>query len=664
MERLAMIVQGVDNSYDTDLFTPIMDRIQALTGHTAAQRLAGLIPYRVVADHARAAAFLIADGVVPGNTGRNYVCRMVIRRASRFGGKLGFDQPFLSEVAETIIEHYSAAYPDLARHRAAILQTMADEEKRFQRTVDTGISHLTRLLENVLRESGRLLPGEQAFELYATYGLPLEITRDVAREQGAEVDEPGFQHAMEAHRLASGAGQIFGELGDEGVEAYRQVLQWLQAQGHLGPEGVTYDPYGSLETEGPVLAIVCDGTQVEAAAAGDKVGVILPQTSFYVESGGQTTDAGTISSAAEPRWEIAVDEVRRPAAGVVVHLGRVTRGRPMVGDLALAAVDRARRWDIMRNHTATHLLHAALRAVLGEHVRQAGSLVAPDRLRFDFTHPQAMAAEELVRVERMVSEAVLENYPLDIRLKPRQAAVEEGAMALFGETYGETVRTVSIGTARQVSYELCGGTHVPETGVIGPFLILGEGSVAAGVRRIEAVTGRAAQSLIHAQLGSLGRLAARLGVATEATEERVEALLDEREQSAKEISQLRARLAASAYLALQPQEVGGVTVLAGLIPEADAETLRLLIDRFRGDHPSGVAVLASAPGDKPVIVAAVSQDLVARGLHAGELVKAVAQIVGGGGGGKPTLAQAGGKDAARLPEALSLVPEWVRSHLG
>jgi len=664
MERLAMIVQGVDNSYDTDLFTPIMDRIQALSGHTAAQRLAGLIPYRVVADHARAAAFLIADGVVPGNTGRNYVCRMVIRRASRFGGKLGFDQPFLSEVAETIIGHYSSAYPELARHRAAILQTMADEEKRFQRTVDTGISHLARLLENVLQEGGRLLPGEQAFELYATYGLPLEITRDVAREQGAEVDEPGFQHAMETHRLASGAGQVFGELGDEGVESYRQVLQWLQAQGHLGPEGVTYDPYGSLETEGPVLAIVCDGTQVEAAAVGDKVGVILPQTSFYVESGGQTTDAGTISSATEPRWEIAVDEVRRPAAGVVVHLGRVTRGRPKVGDLALAAVDQARRWDIMRNHTATHLLHAALRAVLGEHVRQAGSLVAPDRLRFDFTHPEPMAAEELDRVERRVNEAVLENYPLDIRLKPRQAAVEEGAMALFGETYGETVRTVSIGTAQRVSYELCGGTHVPETGVIGPFLILGEGSVAAGVRRIEAVTGRAAQALIHARLGSLGRLAARLGVATEATEERVEALLDEREQSAKEISQLRARLAASDYLALQPQEVGGVTVLAGLIPEADAETLRLLTDRFRRDHPSGVAVLASAPGGKPVIVAAVSQDLVARGLHAGELVKAVAQIVGGGGGGKPTLAQAGGKDAARLPEALSLVPDWVRSHLG
>jgi alanyl-tRNA synthetase len=468
---------------------------------------------------------------------------------------------------------------------------------------------------------------------------------------------------METHRLASGAGQAFGELGDEGVEAYREIFQQLQMQGRLGPAGVAYDPYAALESEGAVLALVRDGSQIEVATLGDEVGVILPQTGFYIESGGQVTDAGTIMSVAEPHWEIAVDEVCRPAAGVIVHLGRVTQGQPRVGDLALAAVDRARRWDIMRNHTATHLLHAALRAVLGEHVRQAGSLVAPDRLRFDFTHPEAMTADQLDRVERMVNEAVLENYPLDIRLKPRQAAVEEGAMALFGETYGETVRTVSIGTATRFSYELCAGTHVPETGVIGPFLILGEGSVAAGVRRIEAITGRAAQALTRARLGALERLAGRMGVAAEAAEERIDTLLGERDQLAKEVSQLRVRLAASAYRALQPQEVSGVAVLAGLIPEAEAETLRLLTDQFRTDHPSGVALLATLVGGKPVIVASVSQDLVVRGLHAGELVKAVAAIVGGGGGGKPTLAQAGGKDATRLPAALDIVPDWVRSHL-
>jgi alanyl-tRNA synthetase len=663
MERLTMIIQGVDNSYDTDLFTPILDRIQTLAHHSDSDRIRLLIPYRVIADHARAATFLIGDGVVPGNTGRNYVTRMVIRRASRFGGKLGFDEPFLAEVAKTVIEEYGDICPEIVRNQAAILRTLTDEERRFQRTVDTGVGHLMDRLHVLKRSGTHVLPGEESFDLYATYGLPFELTRDIAREQGADTDEAGFQRAMEAHRLASGAGQAMGDLGGEDVDIYREILSDLQADGALGSEGVVCDPYGELETSGPVLALIRDGARVGSAHVGETVGIIVPRTGFYVESGGQISDAGTIASLAQPGWEVAVDEVRRPAAGVVVHIGRVLHGEPHLGNDSVVTVDRIRRWDIMRNHTATHLLHASLRVVLGEHVRQAGSLVAADRLRFDFTHPEAMTAAELELVERRVNEEILGNLPLDIQAKPRQEAIDEGAMALFGETYGETVRTVSIGGVQRISYELCGGTHVPETGVIGPFLILSEGSVASGIRRIEAVTGRGALSAMQSRLRTLGRLAARLGVGPEGVEDRVASLLDEREALARQAAALRDQRALAAYEGLRPQEVAGVVVVAGLIPDTEADALRRLADRFRADHPSGVAVLASAPEGKPVLIAAVSQDLVARGLHAGNLVKEVAKLVGGGGGGKAEMAQAGGKDASRLPEALAQVPEWVRTHL-
>ena len=663
MERLTMIVQGADNSYETDLFTPIMDRIQELAGHSGAQRQEHQTAYRVIADHTRAATFLIADGVVPGNTGRNYVTRMVIRRAGRFGSKAGFAEPFLGKVAETVVDHYGGVYPEIVRARSAIQRTITDEERRFQRTVDTGVSHLMALLEEARRASKSVLDGERAFDLYATYGLPLEITRDIAREHSAEVDEAGFRQAMEDHRLASGAGQAMGELGGEAVDIYREVFERLRSEGKLGPAGVVYDPYGPLEVEGPVLAIVRNGSGIDAAEAGDDVAVVLPQTPFYLEAGGQVSDTGTIVSAREPRWEIAVEGIARPAAGIIAHLGRVVRGRPRLGDFALAAVDEGRRWDIMRNHTATHLLHAALRAVLGEHVRQAGSLVAPDRLRFDFTHPQAMTPEEVERVEQLVNEEILGNHRLAILEKPREEAVAEGAMALFGETYGETVRTVSIGRRERISYELCGGTHVPETGVIGMFLILSEASVAAGVRRIEALTGRGSLALIQERLKLLGRLAFRLGAAPEAVEDRLRALEEDRDRLSRELSRQRDRLAAAAYEALKAENVSGAELLAGIIPEADADTLRRLGDRFRQDHPSGVVVLGSVADERPLVVAAVSQDLVGRGVHAGEVVKAAAQVMGGGGGGKPTMAQAGGKDASRLPEALEVARNWVRSHL-
>jgi alanyl-tRNA synthetase len=540
---------------------------------------------------------------------------------------------------------------------------ITDEERRFQRTVDTGVSHLMALLEEARRTRKPVLDGERAFDLYATYGLPLEITRDIAREHAADVDEPGFRQAMETHRLASGAGQAMGELGGEAVDIYREIFEQLRAAGSLGPEGVRYDPYGPLETEGPVLALVRDGLSVEAAEPGEEVAVVLAETPFYLEAGGQVSDTGTIVSVREPRWQIRVEGIARPAAGIVAHLGRVAAGRPRTGDVALAAVDRERRWDIMRNHTATHLLHASLRAILGDHVRQAGSLVAPDRLRFDFTHPEALTSEQIEAIERMVNDEILSNHELTILQKPREQAVAEGAMALFGETYGETVRTVSIGRDERLSYELCGGTHVPETGVIGPFIIVSEGSVAAGIRRIEALTGRGAVALIQERLRVLGRIAGRLGSSPEGVEERLSSLEEEKGHLGREIARLRDALASAAYERLQIESVSGASVLVGDVPGADADALRRLTDRFRREHPSGVIVLGSAIDDRPLVVAAVSQDLVARGLHAGEVVKAAAQAIGGGGGGKPTLAQAGGKDASRLHEALDLARNWVRSHL-
>jgi alanyl-tRNA synthetase len=676
-ERIVSVLQGVDSNYKTDLFIPLMDAVQELSGQSEAERAANLTPYRVIADHARAAAFLIADGVVPGNTGRNYVCRMIIRRAARFGGKIGLNEPFLAKVAERVTDTYGDFYPELAKNRNTILNNLTREEQRFHRTLESGVAKLESLLAHLGANDGRaVLDGEQAFDLYATYGLPLEITRDIAREHNLDVDEAGFLQAMEKHRLASGAGEAFGPLGGEDVDIYRDLLSDLQATGELGQDGVAYNPYEWLETEGKILALVSAGEAMASVQAGQKVEVLLPATGFYIESGGQVSDKGVIYSSEEPSWEIRVEDMRRPAAGVIVHVGVVMHGQPKVGDLAIARVDYQRRRDIMRNHTATHLLHAELHAVLGDHARQAGSLVAPDRLRFDFTHPEAVTSEQLARIEAGVNQRILGDYALNIKHKPLQEAIGEGAMALFGEKYGAVVRTITITTddldlpleAREhpFSYELCGGTHVDSTGDIGLFLITSEGSAAAGIRRIEAVTGRGAYELVQRRFTLLKQSSARLGTTPEETPAKIDNLIDELSEAHKQIAQLRHQLVADEFtrsLEDIPQ-VAGIPVLTARLPNADADALREMSDRFRQHYPSGLAVLASVGADgRPLLVAAVTEDLVQRGLRAGDLVKHVAQPLGGGGGGRPTLAQAGGKDATHLDEALASVPDWVKEHL-
>ncbi len=665
-ERIVSVLQGVTSNYRTDLLWPLLQKVQELTGHSDAEREEHLTPYRVIADHCRTASFLIADGVVPGNTGRNYVCRMIVRRAARFASKIGLNEPFMAQVADVVIHIYGDAYPELVKNRQTILDNLTREEKRFQRTVETGLSYLSDLL-NGLKQIGQLtLGGQVAFDLYATHGLPLEITRDIAREQGLDVDEKGFHEAMETHRIASGAGQSFGGAGGDDVEVFRDLYESLVEAGKLLEEGVDYQPYGPLTFTGEILGLVRDGEVVAEAGEGDTVQVLLPTTSFYIESGGQVVDHGVIRSADDGDWEIVIEAVRKPADRIITHVGKVVRGAVRVGDQAAASVAAERRMAIMRNHTATHLLHAALHEYLGDHARQAGSLVAPDRLRFDFTHPEAVTTEELAKIEEYVNRAVLKNYPLNIVVKSREEAIAEGAIALFGEKYGETVRTISIGEDAPFSYELCGGTHVDETGMIGLFLIISESSVAAGIRRIEAVTGEAAYEIVRSRFGALRTSASLLGTSLDDVVARIEAVLAEQDKTKKEVLALRQKLAAQDFIGSLEDVpmIGGAPVLVTSLPDASTDILRQMTDSFRARYADGAVVLGSVVAGKPVFVASVSDELIAKGLHAGEIVKAGAQVVGGGGGGRPNMAQAGGKDPEKLAEALDQVRSLISAKLG
>jgi alanyl-tRNA synthetase len=619
----------------------------------------------VITDHARAAAFLIADGVVPGNTGRNYVSRMIIRRAARFGSLMGLDEPFLAIVAQSIIENYGEFYNELPRNQAAILDNITREERRFQQTVEAGVSKLEGMLDQIQADDQKNMAGERAFDLYATYGLPLEITRDIAREQDIEVDVSGFQSAMEQHRLASGAGEVFGTFGDENIELYQDLLDDLEKEGKIGPQGILYDPYDRYEVEGEVLGMIRNGTLVQEAGPGDQVEILLPDTPFYVEAGGQVSDTGKIFSTSDPSWEIRVEGTRMPATGVIIHLGEVVSGKPAIGDRALAQVEVQRRLDIMRNHTATHLLHAELRAVLGDHARQAGSLVAPDRLRFDFTHPEALTKEQLQEIEAGVNQFIFRNYALNIVFKPLQVAIDEGATALFGEKYADNVRTITIGGEAPFSYELCGGTHVSETADIGTFLITSESSVGAGLRRIEAVTGHGAYKLVQHRFALLEETASLLETNSEQVVDKTETILNQLDEVRKQVTNLRREMGTQDFNRLieQVPEVNGVPVLIASLPNADAETLREMSDRFRQQYPSSVALLASVSEGRPVLIATVTDDLVARGLHAGELVKYAADPLGGSGGGRPTLAQAGGKHPDQIEESLAKGQEWIQEKL-
>lgn len=649
LERLTMLMQGGRSIYDTDLYQAIIQRAAGLAGVTYG--VDGEIDraLRVIADHARGSTFLISDGVLPGNEGRSYVLRRILRRAIRHGRKLGLDKPFMAEMAAVVISQFGDEYPNLVERRGQIERVLTHEEETFGRTLSNGIARFETLAQSLIESGAHVVPGEDVFRLYDTYGFPLDLTVELAREQSLIVDQTGFDAAMAAQRAASRGAVAFKDEARGRAELYVS----------LGGRKTEFLGYDHDEAQANVIALVGPDGGLETAEAGDPVEVILDRTPFYGESGGQIGDTGTIRT---ETGLVAIEDTIKPTPDLFVHRGRVAEGFIRPGEPALAKIDEARRRAIRRNHTATHLLHKALRTVLGEETHQAGSLVAPDRLRFDFTSLEAMAPDQTMRVAEIVNREILEDRPVEIAVKPIKEAMAEGAMALFGEKYGDIVRMVEV---PGFSKELCGGTHVRRTGEIGPFVVVSEGSVAAGVRRIEALTGGAAVERILAQQRMLEDLARDLKTPWHQIPTQVAATQERARQSDREISRLRGELASTRTgdLAEDAISVDGTKLLAAKVEVESKDALRQIGDRLRDQLESGVIVLGAEIGGSPSLLAIVTSDVVKRGLKAGDLVREVAAIVGGRGGGRPELAEAGGKDAAKLDEAIAAVDGIVRRQL-
>ena len=659
LERAAVIVQGVSNVYDTDLYQPIIGKVGELAGVKYGANHDTDISLRVVAEHARGATFLISDGVIPGNEGRGYVLRRLIRRAVRYGRKLGLTEPFIVQVAETVIDRMKGAYPELVQNQAFILKMLAGEEQQFGRVLEQGLGIIEEALSDSNGSSNDgVLAGTLAFTLYDTYGFPVEETAEIACEHGLSVDMEGFEREMTAQRerARAGAGAKFGGGGEAKIFKYRD----------LGVGPVKFVGYEHLSTQTEVIALLTlDGDAITEAQAGQDVEVVLRETPFYAEGGGQAGDAGVILSL---KGHIDIEDTQTPLEGLIVQRGRVRSGVMTVGDAVEARVDRERRLDIARNHSSTHLLHEALRRVLGSHVRQAGSSVAPERLRFDFTHTQAMAPDEVHEVERLVNEQVRRNVASVKNELTYTEALDAGYLAFFGDKYGETVRVVEMGlddpdaaNPAPFSKEVCGGTHLDSPGEVGLFLITAESSIGSGIRRVEAVTGRAAATMARGNITALDGLAQSLETTPAEIASRIEALkgqLDAERRRAESLERQNALSQAGAMLE-QAQEVNGVNVLATKVSAASADMLREMADHLRDKMGSGVVVLGAVTGDRPSLVAMVTSDLVDKGLDAVALVKEVAAVIGGGGGGRPMLAQAGGSKPDKLDEALALVPRLV-----
>jgi alanyl-tRNA synthetase len=669
-ERIVSVLQGVKSNYETDLFLPLIARTQQLLGATDAQRVERIISYRVIADHVRAVTFLVGDGVLPSNEGRGYVLRLILRRAARHGHMLGFTQPFLGDVAKTVIEVMGSHFQDLRQRQDFILTTIEQEEGRFSQTLTNGLALLDEIIAELKGRGQTVIPGTEAFRLYDTHGFPPDLTWDVARDHDMTVDMTGYLAAMEGQRSRARAAAQFGPASAVDVQGYLDVLHALKEEGPVPSSGVPLANGDKLELGTVLAAILRDGQSVSVAGPGDRVEVVLSETPFYLESGGQVSDTGLITDSPEDGGKTAgairVDDVRRPVAGLIVHGGEIISGSFQVGQRVHAKVDVERRMDIMRNHTATHLLDHELRSTLGKHVQQAGSVVGPDRLRFDFTHPNALSREQIDGIERSINSVILADHPVRAEHTSYRQAVTDGAIAVFTEKYGDEVRVIKIGSwGEEFSKELCGGTHVQRTGEVGLFHVVSEESVGAGVRRIEAVTGRAAQELVQRRLNLLDRVASLFHVPADTVEEALRNLDVELQAAHKENARLRTAAALQQVdaLARQATLVNDVAVVFAQVTNADAQTLRDMSDRLREMLGSAVVVLATVVDGKPQMIASVTDDLVRRGLHAGELVKGVAGIVGGGGGGKAALAQAGGRDSGRLPEALASVPDLVRGQL-
>jgi alanyl-tRNA synthetase len=644
LERLCAVIQGVKSNFDCDLLRPVIAGIEALAGQTYGASDTQNVPFRVIADHSRATAFLIADGVLPSNEGRGYVLRRIMRRAIRFGRLLNLPTPFLSQVCDRVVEHMGDIYPELRQMHHIMTQIVTGEEERFADTLDYGLKLLGEELDYLKSHSLKILPGEVAFKLYDTYGFPLDLVQDTLREEDLVLDLEGFEEHMRAQREASRQAWK-GGVGEEIPLVYQELAEWPPTQ-FLG--------YEAMEGDSTILALIVEEGHNSQAEAGEEVEVVTGATPFYGESGGQVGDTGRIVG---DGWRIRVFNTQKLPNDLVVHQGKVESGIVRVNDPAHLEVDAARRRRIMRHHTATHLLQAVLRRHLGDHVKQSGSLVDPERLRFDFTHYQAISPEELESIELDLNEAVAANLPVHTDRMSMTEALEHGATALFEEKYGEEVRVVAV---PGVSQELCGGTHVERTGDLGLCKITGETSIAAGIRRIEAVCGVEAVRLTQEQARELDQAATLLKGSRTDILSRLEKTLDRQKKLEKEVAALKGRLAAAQARDLldQVRRVDGIPVLALKVEAADPKSLRDYAVKFQDKLKSGIVVLGSAAADKAMLIALVSKDLTKR-FPAGDIIKAIAPIVGGSGGGRPDMAQAGGPDKDKLSAALEQAYEVI-----
>ena len=629
LERISAILQGVHANYEIDVFQTL---IKAAARETNTTDL-GNPSLKVLADHIRACSFLIADGVIPGNEGRGFVLRRIIRRAIRHGYKLGTRKAFFYQMLPDLVSEMGGAYPELVSEQNRIAATLKQEEERFFETIENGMA----ILESELRDTKDIFNGETAFKLHDTYGFPLDLTADICRERHVSVDTAGFDAAMARQKeqaRAAGKFKMATNLEYDGI-------------------ATTFHGYSQLETSGKITALYKDGTAINQLVEGDQGVVILDNTPFYAESGGQIGDCGELKATS---GLFAVEDTQKVQATVFGHHGILKTGTLKLGDTVLAKVNIAARTATMRNHSATHLMHKALREVLGEHVQQKGSLVDTEKTRFDFVHNAPMTNEQIRQVEAIVNAEVFANLETQARVMDIESAQKTGAMMLFGEKYGDEVRVLDIGSSR----ELCGGTHVNRTGDIGLFSIVAEGGVAAGVRRVEAVTGENALRYMQAMETTLGGVAGTLKVLPAEVPTRVNNLLDQVRQLERELATIKGKLASSQGddLATQATDIAGLKVLAATLEGADANTLRETMDKLKDKLKSAVVVLATVHGDKVSIVAGVTKDVIAK-IKAGDLVNHVAAQVGGKGGGKPDMAMAGGTDASQLPKALASVEEWV-----
>jgi alanyl-tRNA synthetase len=634
LERIAAVLQGKHSNYEIDLF---QDLIKAAARETGARALDNP-SLKVIADHIRACSFLIVDGVIPGNEGRGYVLRRIMRRAIRHGYKLGQKRPFFHKLVDDLDRAMGKAYPELGAAKREVQRILRQEEERFAETLENGME----LLEGALAEGDKLLDGETVFKLYDTYGFPVDLTADICRERGVMLDMAGFEAAMDEQRARA-----------------RAASRFTMAAGIEYAGGKTeFRGYDTLELRGKVVALYKEGARVDELNAGDSGVVVLDRTPFYAESGGQVGDRGELAG---PAGTFSVADTQKIQADVFGHHGKQATGRLRVGDEVGAQVDAITRRRAMWNHSATHLMHAALRTVLGKHVQQKGSLVDAQRTRFDFAHSQPMSADEIRKVEMLVNDAIRRNYEVSARVMKYDAALKAGALAFFGDKYGDEVRVVGMG---DFSTELCGGTHVRRTGDIGFFKIVSESGVAAGVRRVEAVTGEGALAWAQEQEAKLLEAAAALKAPAGEVTQKIAQVLDHVKTLERELAKLKSKLASSQGedLAAQAVEVKGARVLAAALEGADAKTLRETMDSLKSRLKSAAIVLGAVSDGKVALVAGVTADLTAR-VKAGELVNHVAQQVGGKGGGRPDLAQAGGTDPAALPAALESVKAWVEQRL-